>query len=330
MSIRLLAACMLGLVSIAALAAQSDVSGSRDPLGIERFPRSWIVDYQRDDEVRPREFVMGRVERLRQDVRIHDLLRVDATLESAIYRIPDGVPVSEVAAHFRSVLEGGVLYRCSGRDCGRSNEWANQIYGKAILYGPDSNQSYIAWEWQRRLISVYIIERGNKRIYANVQVLDPADDAVIDANTLVLRRLTGQGWTVIDGIRPGPDGTLPADAAEILGGLGPQLAELRGAVPYLVCHLYGATPGAAAAVDDLLAASTRCAEAGAALLAAGGDQRRPLVARPFGAGPLLPRGAMPVPRLELVVPDLVTAGRAGELSAAGPATRAPARSRGLD
>ena len=320
MGMRWLAACALGLgslLSMVALAAGSDISGSRDPLGIERFPRSWIVDYQRDDEVRPREFVMGRVERLRQDVRINDFLRVDATQESAIYRIPDGVPVSEVAAHFLSVLEGGVLYRCSGRDCGRSNEWANQIYGKAILYGPDGNQSYIAWEWQRRLISVYIIERGNKRIYAYVQVFDPADDAVIDANALVLRRLTGQGWTVIDGIHPAADGSLPAAAADILGGLSAQLAELRGAVPYLVCHLYGPMP-----VDELLAASTRCAEAGVALLAAAGDQRRPIVALPFGAGPLLPRGAMPVPRLELVVPDLVTAGRAGGLAAAGAAVQA--------
>jgi hypothetical protein len=300
MKLRAVLATMLLVLAPALPAAESDALGSRDPLGIERFPRSWIVDYQRDAEVRPREFVMGRVERLRRDVRVQDLLRVESGLESATYRIPDGVPVADVAAHFHTVLEGAVLFRCTGRDCGRSNEWANQIFGKALLYGPDGNQAYMAREWQGRLISVYVIERGNRRVYAHLQVLDPADETVLAANALLLRRLTGQGWAVIDSVVPAPGGTLPQDAADLLGALGGELVELAGSTVYLVCHLYGAQP-----VEELLAASSRCAEAGVAAL--GGDQAAPraLDLRPFGAGPLLPRGNLRQSRLELVAPALL-------------------------
>jgi hypothetical protein len=285
--------------------AETDVAGSRDPLGLERFPHSWIVDYRRDEAVEPRELVVGRVERVRRDAHARELLRVEGTLESATYRIPDGTPVADVAAHFLGIMEGGLLYRCSARDCGRSNEWANRVFGKAILYGPDGNQQYLAWEWQGRLISVYVIERGNKRIYAHLQVLVPADEAQLGGSTLFARRLTGQGWTVIDGIVPAADGTLPGSVDAVLASLGPQLAELADAELYLVCHLYGTAPA-----PELVAAAERCAASAVERLAALAPGVR---LRPFGAGPFLPRGARPTARLELVVP--------GRLGTAAPAAR---------
>jgi hypothetical protein len=292
--------------------AETDVAGSRDPLGLERFPHSWIVDYRRDETVSARDFVVGRVERLRRDTRVQELLRVEGTLESAIYRIPEGTPVADVAAHYRSILEGGLLFRCAGRDCGRSNEWANQVFGKAILFGPDGNQQYLAWEWQGRLISVYVIERGNRRIYANVQVLVPADEGDLGANALFARRLTGQGWTVIEGIVPRVDGSLPGGVEQVFAGLGPQLAAVADAELYLVCHLYGAAPP-----GELVAATARCAEAAVEQLSAAVPG---LQVRPFGAGPFLPRGANPVARLELVVPTLLApaGGRPAAAASAGP------------
>ncbi|MBX3706842.1 MAG: DUF4892 domain-containing protein [Pseudomonadales bacterium] len=277
--------------------AEVDQAGSRDPLGIERFPRAWIVDYQREESVQTREFVMGRVERLRRDIRVQEVLRVDAARESATYRIPDGVAVTEVAAHYRQVLEGGVLFRCGGRDCGRSNEWANQVFGKAILYGPDGNQHYIAWEWQGRLISVYVIERGNRRVYAHLQVLEPADAAALGAHALLARRLLGQGWAVIDGVVPDVGGALPEPARAALVAAARELAAVDAHTVYLVCHVHG--PGAP---EALLAAAGRCAQAAVeALSAAGLPAGMTLV--PFAAGPLLPRGTVATSRIELVVPD---------------------------
>ena len=291
---------LLLFVAPPSFAADADVVDSRDPPGIERFPRSWIVDYARDEEVRPRQFVAHRLERLRGGHREHAMLRFDAALESALYRIPDGVPVADVAAHFRAAIEDGLLYRCSGRDCGRSNDWANQVFGKAILYGPDGNQEYLAWEAQGRLVAVYVIERGNKRVYANVQVLDPVDDAVTGANALLARRLSGQGWTVIDGIVPTSDGGLPGGADTVLASVARMLSEVGGAELQLVCHLYDPTRPS----DELRAASERCAQQAVELLGKAGLPGGVRV-RPFGAGPFAPRGAAPVARLELVAPRLL-------------------------
>jgi hypothetical protein len=295
MKTRLLLLGMCLVVALPSFGAELDAADSRDPAGIERFPRSWIVDYARDAENRPRQLVVDRLERLRGRHREDAILRFDATLESALYRIPDGTPVADVAAHFRAGVQDGLLYRCSGRDCGRSNDWANQIFGKAILYGPDGRQEYLAWEAQGRLFAVYIIERGNKRIYANVQVFDPVDDAVTGANTLLVQRLVGQGWAVIDGVVPAADGRLPGGATAVLAAVARELGDLAGGELALVCHLYHS----ARSPDELRAASQQCADRGVTLLGEAGLPGTVKV-RAFGAGPFAPRGASPVARLELV------------------------------
>jgi hypothetical protein len=293
------------LVAAVAAASDADVAGSRDPVGIERYPRSSIVEYADDGEVRPRAFVAHRLERLRSGRGEHGgVPHFDAALQSATYRIPDGATVAEVASHFRAQPEGGILYQCAGRECGRSNEWANVVFGKSILYGPDANQQYLAWESQERLVAVYVIERGNKKIYAHVEVLDPAEGALrataLGANTLIARRLVAQGWSVIDGIVPDPDGHLPATAAAVLGAVGPALTELDGKELYLVCHLYDRTR----TTEALRTAAARCADAGVALLV---ESLPPGVRlHGLGIGPLAPRGVAPTARLELVAPALVS------------------------
>jgi hypothetical protein len=293
------------LMVAAASAGEADVAGSRDPAGIERFPRSGIVEYAEDSELRPRAFVAHRLERLRSGRgEVGGIPHFDAALESATYRIPEGSSVAEVAAHFRAQPEGGILYQCAGRECGRSNEWANAVFGKPILYGPDANQQYLAWESQERLVAVYVIQRGNKRVYAHVQVLEPAEGALrataMGANTLIARRLAAQGWSVIDGIVPDPDGHLPTSAAAVLGAVGPALTEFDGKELYLVCHLYDR----ARTTEALRTAAARCADAGVALL----FESLPRGVRLYGLGigPLAPRGAAPAARLELVAPALIS------------------------
>jgi hypothetical protein len=283
----------------AATGADADAPGSRDPFGVQRFPRSWIVDYRRDEEVRPRELVMSRVDRIRRDLMVDNQLQVEATQESVTYEVPDGSVVADVVAHYRNELGDDLLFSCTGRDCGRSADWANQVFEQAALYGPDNNQRYAALEWQDRLVALYVIERGNKRVYAHLRFLSP-EGTVAAPNALLVQRLVQRGWVVIEGVRPNIDGNFGESGRVVLAGLSGRLAELAGSGMYLVCHLYG--PGE---TDVLLAASRRCAERGGALIAEGADDaegaERPRV-EPFGAGPLLPRSVPPAARLELVLP----------------------------
>ena len=99
-------------------------------------------------------------------------------------------------------LGDDVLFRCSGRDCGRSNDWANQVFGQATLYGPDRNQRYVARQWQDQLVSLYVIERGNKRVYAHLQFLAPQGQLGIEPNVLLGRRLAARGGGLVASDRP--------------------------------------------------------------------------------------------------------------------------------
>jgi hypothetical protein len=210
-----------------------------------------------------------------------------------------------VISHYREVLGGDVLFQCGGRDCGRSNDWANQVFEQAILYGPDSNQYYAAFERQDLLVALYGIERGNKRVYAHLRFLEPRGEVGLEPNALLARRLAERGWAIIEGVQPAGDGSFAPSATAVLAGLGNRLTGFAGEPLYLVCHLYGA-----AATGALLPASQRCAEAGARIIAEGaegGDAGEVPGLEPFGAGPLLPRTAPPASRLELVRPGALGA-----------------------
>jgi hypothetical protein len=299
-----LAALLAAPPATAAAATAPDRAGSRDPYGIERFPRSWIVEYERDGEMRLRDFVMGRVDRIRRELRVEDQLRVEATLESVTYQMPDGVSVDEVIVHFRDELGGDLLFRCEGRGCGRSNDWANQIFGLAILYGPDVNQYYSAREWQDRLVGLYVIERGNRRVYAHLQFLEPGEMVGRDPNRLLTRRLSERGWAPIEAVTPDTGGGFDEPGQQVLAGLAEELARFAGEQIYLVCHLYGPEPTA-----ELLSRSQVCAERGAELIALGADGAADFAApdlQPHGAGPLSPRTPGNRSRLELVLPATVS------------------------
>ena len=123
--------------------------------------------------------------------------------------MPAGTPRDEVIEHYRRALGADALFACEGFDCGRSNAWASQVYGQAVLYGPDRNQFYIAADRDGRLVSAYVIERGNRRIYAHIEVLQPEEAVSATGNAKLTERLAGDGFAGIGGVRPRRDGTIP-------------------------------------------------------------------------------------------------------------------------
>lgn len=297
--------CALTAPAVAAPAQPGDVSGSRDPYDLERIPRSRIVNYQRDTEVRSREFIMGRVDSIRRDLRIGDQLDVEATQESVTYQAPEGATVDSVLQHYLEQIGADVLFRCEARGCGRSNDWANRVFEQAILYGPDRHQRYAALEWQGRLIGLYVIERGNRRVYAHLQIFEPEGRNAMPLNALLVRRLSERGWAPVEGVQPGDDGSFDDSARQVLTGLAENLETFAGESMYVICHLYAAQP-----VAGLLEVAQRCAENGVELIVAGADAQDGVGTpelQPFAAGPLLPRSLYPGARLELVLPERASA-----------------------
>ena len=301
---RTLPICFLLLAAAVAPAcfAAEDIVGASEPVSYPRFPRSWIVEARADDEAQPHEFVVSAVEKIRRELKIERKVRANAQLKSATYQVPNGTPLDSVFEHYRGlVAEDQVLFECAGRDCGRSNQWANQVFGLPILYGPDANQRYLAGRIAEDFVSVYVIQRGNRRIYAHVQLLDVTEVIAVERNAEVLRQLTGRGYAEISGLRPRRDGTLPESAAATLSAVGSQLRVVKDRQIYVVCHLYSAS-----SVPAQLERAQSCADAAAELLREGIGAEAGSVGKlsliPFAAGPLLPRGSENVSRIELVLP----------------------------
>ena len=288
--------------------AAEDLPGAADPPGLERFPGSWIVAYTPPAMLRSYEFVTGRVDRSGRTARVDDSMRLAAEVVRVTYRAADGTRFDEVVEHYRNqILDRGadVVFTCEARDCGRSTSWANSVFGVKELVAPDSSQFYLAarspqpgsasgsplaWN-ERTLIAVYVVQRGNRRIYAHVD-LGTADAPPVPAeDTALAGRLRQQGYAVVAGVVPALDGGLDAADLAAVDAAARQIAGLEGRTVYVVCHLD------AGGTEASMARSAACAETVVERL-----RRAGITAFGFGGGPLLPRSGFSANRVELVVP----------------------------
>ena len=284
-----LGACTLALAAPLAVGAE-DQEGAADPPGLARFPDSWIVAYEPPTPMRGYEFVTGRVDRSQRDRRIDSAQRIAGRLVRVTYRLPTGTRYEDVIGHYQSLVadqDGEVVFTCRGRDCGRSTVWANDVFGVKELMAPDSAQFYLAAAMGKRLAAIYVVQRGNRRVYVHLEVAQTADAEVQDVAGLLARK----GFAVLADVTPASDGTLASSEITALAALAQQLSAVAGGPLHVVCHLPGT-------VETALARSQRCAEQAAAALRDGGAE-----AVPFAAGPLLPRPGVSAARLELVAPS---------------------------
>ena len=288
--------------------AAQDLPDADDPPGLERYPGSWIVAYTPPAMLRSYEFVTGRVDRSGRTARVDDSLRLAAEVVRVTYRAADGTRFDDVVEHYRDqvVARGAdVVFTCQARDCGRSTSWANSVFGVKELVAPDSSQFYLAarspqpgsargsplaWS-DRTLLAIYVVQRGNRRIYAHVD-LGTADAPPLAAtDTGLVGQLRQQGFAVVADVVPAVDGGLDAADLAAVDAAAGQIAGLEGKTVYVVCHLD------AGGTEESMARSAACAETVVGRLRTAG-----ITAFGFGGGPLLPRTGFPANRVELVMP----------------------------
>lgn len=284
------------VVAFAAVAshAAEDLAGAADPPGFERFPGSWIVAYTPPAMLRSYEFVTGRVDRSGRTARVDDSMRLAAEVVRVTYRAADGTRFDDVVEHYRDQIVGrgaDVAFTCRARDCGRSTSWANSVFGVKELVAPDSSQFYLAARNDRTLTAVYVVQRGNRRIYAHVDVGTVDAPAVAAADTGLAGQLRQQGFAVVADVVPTLDGGLDAADLAAVDAAATQIAGLEGRTLYVVCHLD------AGGTEASMARSAACAETVVGRLRTAG-----ITAFGFGGGPLLPRAGFPANRVELVMP----------------------------
>lgn len=109
--------------------------------------------------------------------------RLAGELTRKTYELPDNHSAAQGFDYFLRQLSGHSLrelYRCSGRECGQSNHWANDHFGILQLYGLDQYQYYGAFELVGRdhagvYVTLYSVLRGNRRVFVQVEVLETGD-----------------------------------------------------------------------------------------------------------------------------------------------------------
>ncbi|WP_111496029.1 MULTISPECIES: DUF4892 domain-containing protein [Marinobacter] len=129
--------------------------------------------------------LLSPVREVNDEIRAERQLRLDVEGSGRLLQIDPDSSLDRVSEFYREVLareEGRTLFTCSGRDCGRSNVWANRVFRQATLYGRDEDQGYAAYSYRDddgtlRLVLLYSITRGNKRDYVWLEELAVQESA---------------------------------------------------------------------------------------------------------------------------------------------------------
>jgi len=286
----LLGALLLQVLLQQALAqSTTDVSGASDYPGIPRFPGAVIAEYSVQNDANYR-LALGRLQRVNGRVTAGREERIRGTLTRITYQIPGGYSGAESFAHFFQLIEPGnnELFRCQGRACGSSNFWANDILGNRVLYGPEQEQYYAAMASSNaagediRYFVLYVITRGNRSVYAHLDIVDVALADPLEAPETpesLMTRLQQEGSVIVRGISfDAQDGVLETEGLAVVARalqLAPQLQA------YVVAHLRGSD-----SFNVLMARSLQRAERVVELLGQAGVASERLRAQ--GVGPLSP------------------------------------------
>lgn len=175
--------CLIGLsMCMAAASDAADKTGSRDLDILPRFQNSEIVDF-RNAEDEEKRYPLGPIRRIGGQLRYEGEVLVRGGLNSLTYRVPSDYRAADSFEYARETLlsEGGqLLYWCVARDCGSSSLWANTVFGRSSLYGPDDGQAYAllrmgAHGERDTLVALYSITRGNRQAYLQVEQLTPTE-----------------------------------------------------------------------------------------------------------------------------------------------------------
>lgn len=268
------------------------------------FPDSQSVRTQESDALETYEFILSPVETAARELQIDESLRLPAQLKRETWQLPGNATFAEIRDYLRQQLRAAgfvTLFECEGRDCGRSSLWANKIWNLALLYGPNTSQFYVAMHNEEIgvLAALYLVQRGNRRIYANLDLIRPTQMPRFESARQLVAQLREVGWVRLSGALPstswmrGLRNDVGNEVRDVLTPVAEQVSKLAGERIYVVCHLYGPESS-----NELVEASGRWAE----LIAAELESEDGPELMPFGVGPLSPRlGQSGGSRVELVL-----------------------------
>lgn len=240
---RILVVLSLGIFCIISAAAQAQSELADNDL-LQRFPGTTVVSQASETSI-VHQLALGILQRNAGIAVPEDTRRITGDLTKVLYEIPREYSGEDVYQYFRSQLNADSyreLFSCLGRACGSSNDWANDIFQNRILYGPAQNQYYMAYQQAGNTglepaVAVYIITRGNRRLYAYVEIIKPEADLVESRSGgrgFSLEQLLEAGFVALEGVSFTNDGV---DESNQLTNLANELNRNPEVNVYIVSHL---------------------------------------------------------------------------------------------
>lgn len=283
---------------LSASEASSDILGSSDSVLLQRFPRSHIIAFEKSSENVPYTLILGSLKKIKNLLSPKKSRKLNGRLTRITYRIPNGIRSREVFEHFKSQLSdrGEILFICQERECGSSNYWANTVFHKAELYGPEEDQYLLVAQFmedkQQYLVTIYTIERGNRRVYTHLEVIEAELRVRVDPASM-LGILQSDGIVHLDNVEFDADNRL-VDDPKAIDNLVKVLRINSTVNVYIVGHV-----AEQANLDSAVSKSRQRAEQLVARLVQNGIAVDRLSAQ--GVGSLAPAKGQPRDRIDLVL-----------------------------
>ena len=172
---------LFGSMMLSQLSWAADIPGSSDLPEVERPLGSEIVRYREGVQSAIR-LPLERVERVNNRLVIDKELDIEGHVVDITYELGAREEYEPFMATLKSKMtEQGaeILFSCESRGCGISGLWANTLFQVRELYGPNGTQVYFVVKLKGevpRYLSAYGIERGNRRQYVHIRLVEPDID----------------------------------------------------------------------------------------------------------------------------------------------------------
>ncbi len=164
LAILITAACFLGRFEPAVAESSSQVS-LKPYLSAESVSESW-------SEASSHLVVLGALEKVDHELQPEDSEIISGRKFQETFYLPEARRTGQVFEHYLQQLEalGEIKFQCDGRGCGSSSYWANRVFDRAILYGPEQYQKYAVVNRHdgQGYIAVYVGERATRKIYVHL------------------------------------------------------------------------------------------------------------------------------------------------------------------
>ncbi len=162
-------ALLIGLSLVTVLPVQAAL-----PTWLQPYPLAQL-EQDRQQQTPDYRVLLARILKINGLIRADRELRLSGELQRLTWQLPSDIGPGEGFRFMREQLQkqgAEILFECTGRNCGASNVWANDLFQTSRLYGVDQTQSYLAARRGQTYLVLYAVRRGNGRVYLHLELLD--------------------------------------------------------------------------------------------------------------------------------------------------------------